>query len=269
MDAQQIEINRRFGREVNRQRRLKRYTQLRLANEVGVSQTHMGNIERGKRTPDLRLVADVDRALEADGRLERLWATLAGDGEPVWLDDLANLERHAVSIMESHEALFPALLQTEDYARSVVQTVSPCASQDEVKAAVKARMDRAQRFISATSPTYRAVLDKSILNGAWGGHGVMAGQLSHVVELLERGRVSIQIVGTGCHAGLAGPFTLIASPTSPDVVYVESADSGRMIDDPVRVQQFRVLFSDIQSEALSRKESLQLLRDELERLNHG
>ncbi|QVQ54123.1 helix-turn-helix transcriptional regulator [Spiractinospora alimapuensis] len=268
MDHLQKEINVRLGREISRLRRYSRYTQSRLAAEVGVSQTHIGNIERGERTPDVRLVADIDSALNAKGRLDKLWATLSGDGEPVWLDDLAQIEREAVSVMECHNALFPALLQTEAYAEVVTQCTSPWATGEEIRSTVQGRMKRATWFAESTTPSYRVVLDHSVITRTVGKAATSANQLAHVIALIERRRISAQLVAQGCHPGLGGPFALIASPTAPDVVYVESADAGRMVDDPVRVQQFRLLFSDIQAVALSPEESLQRMRDELEKVTH-
>ncbi len=254
---------------MSRLRRLRRYTQARLAKEVGVSQGHIGNVERGERTPDLRLVADLDHALEAAGRLEKIWSQLSGDGEPVWLDDLEDVERDAVSIMETHSDLFPALLQTEGYAYAAMRTFSPWPTEEEVKAGVKARLTRAERFASSAT-MYRAVLDASTLRRHPDNDPqLMAAQLSHVIKLIESGRISIQFVQSGWHPGLIGTFTLIASPLAPEVVYVESAHSGRLIDDPQAVQRFRVLFSDAQAIALSPPESLRLVREESERLNHA
>ena len=269
MDEQQSEANARFGRELSRLRRLHRFTQARLSSTVGVSQGHIGNIERGERTPDLRLVADLDRVLDAGGRLEKLWGQLTGDGEPVWLDDLADIERDAVSIMASCDTVFPSLLQTETYARAAVTTFSPWLSQEEVKASVKARMARAQRFTTSAT-MYRAVIDVSVLNRRPGNDAAaMAEQLARVVELAEDGRISIQLVDIGWHPGLVGTYTLLSPRAAPEVLYVESAHSGRVIDDIQAVQRFRVLLSDTQAVALSPEESLRLVREELEGLIHG
>ncbi|MDS1270181.1 helix-turn-helix transcriptional regulator [Lipingzhangella sp. LS1_29] len=270
MGHQQAEANVRFGREVSRLRRLSGFTQQRLAREVtGLSSSHLSNLELGRRSPNLRLVADLDQALHAEGRLQELWRKLTDDGEPAWLDDLANLEREATSIMESHIEVFPSLLQTEGYARSVARAVSPWATEDEISAMVTTRMERAQRFTEAAAPTYRAVLDGSIIRRHWGSNQVMAKQLRHVIHLVERGRISVQVADpTSGHPGLVGTFKLISSPVAPEVTYVESAHSGHLIDDPEQVQRFRILFADIQAAALSPRQSLPVLRDELEGMDH-
>lgn len=262
------EMNARFGRELSRQRRVSGYTQARLAKQVGVSQGHIGNIERGERTPDLRLISELDRNLSANGRLSTFWAQLSGDGEPVWLGDLGEMERQAVSIMEVKTELFPSLLQVESYAAAAVQVFSPWVAPGEAESSVQARMARARDFASSGS-MYRAVLDVAALTRRPGNdEGLMAEQLTHVVQMIEAGRVSLQVVTQGWHAGLVGSFKLIASESASEVVYVESAYAGRMVDDPQAVHRFRVLFSDVQAVALSPQESLRVLREELARVNH-
>ncbi|MFE6446879.1 helix-turn-helix domain-containing protein [Nocardiopsis dassonvillei] len=269
MEEQHPEANARFGRELSRRRRASGYTQERLGKQVGVSQGHIGNIERGERSPDLKLVTELDRVLGADGRLERFWGQLSGDGEPVWLDDLDQVERDAVSIMEVQTNLFPSVLQVESYAYAAVRVFSPWMTPDEVESSVRSRLARAQRFASSAT-VYRAVIDAAVLRRQPNSDAeLMAEQLRRVVDLVQDRRISIQLVTTGWHAGLVGTFKLIASSSAPEVVYVESAYSGRLLDDPQAVQRFRVLLSDAQAVALSPQESLHLLQEELARLDHG
>lgn len=261
----------RFGRELNRLRRLSGYTQERLAKEVGgFSSSHISNIERGETAPDLRLVRDFDRALGADGRLDRLWGQLTSSGEPVWLGALAELEAEAVSIMESQPVFVPSLLQTEDYAHAVIKATTPGRTKAEVTESVNTRMKRAQRFIESETPAYRAVLDRMVIERGWSNAGVMAEQLSRIVEQIECDRAVVQVVHLqGGHPGLRGPFKLITSLAAPDVVYTEAVDSGQVTDDAKRVGQFRLLYNDIQALALSPEQSLIFIKEELEKLNDG
>ncbi|MDS1271801.1 helix-turn-helix transcriptional regulator [Lipingzhangella sp. LS1_29] len=268
MGYQKQEADLRFGRELSRLRRLSGFTQDRLARSVECSQGHIGNLERGDRSPDLRLVAALDRELEAEGRLERLWSQLTNVREPAWLDDLANIEREAITLAESQIGVIPSLLQIREYAASVIRATSPWMTKGEIKESIDSRIERAERFTSSEYPTYRAVLDESIVRRHLDDREATAKQLSHLVDLIERDRISLQIVKAGCHPGQIGPFKLITSPAAPDVVYVESAHAGHIIDDSLQVHQFRLLLGDLQAIALSPPESLALVRAELEGLNH-
>lgn len=267
MDKDIQEAARRFGRELARVREMTGMTQGRLANHLGVSSSHVSNLERGYRTPKGQAVALADKVLSAEGRLVRLWEELTNSGRSAWLEELADLERGAVAIMESQIALFPSLLQTEEYARALVTTLSPWMTPGEVDTSVRVRRERAERFVSAQTPIHWAVVDQTAVTRHIGTDSLMKSQLSHVVDLMEKGRISLQIV-TGRHPGLVGPFKIISPSSAPDVVYAESAHSGQIIDAPEDVRRFRLTFGAVQAAALSLEESARLVERTLEGLGH-
>ncbi|GAA1754609.1 helix-turn-helix transcriptional regulator [Streptomonospora arabica] len=261
------DVARRFGRELSRLRENADITQAKLAKELEISSSHLSNIERGERTPKGSLIAQVDKALSADGHLVRLWEELTGSGRSVWLDELADLEQEATAIMESQTVMFPSLLQTEAYAKAAVSTLSPWVTQEEAAISVRNRMERAERFLASQKPLHWAVLDQSVITRKMGSIDLHKEQLSHVARLIERERVSIQIV-SGRHSGLAGPFKIISPPGGSDVVYAESAHSGQVIDTPEDVRKFRLLYGATQAAALSPEESARLILKTLEGLEH-
>ncbi|MDT0304392.1 helix-turn-helix domain-containing protein [Streptomonospora wellingtoniae] len=249
---------RRFGRELARLREISGITQGTLANQLGISSSHISNLERGYRTPKGPVIPKLDKALNAEGRLTRLWEDLTHNGRPVWLDELAELERRAVSILECQTAILPSLLQTEDYARSVMTTLTPWADQEQIEAGVQRRKKRTDWFFTYREPIYWAVIDETVITREVGGPGLMKSQMAHVSDLVESGRISVQLV-RGQHPGLRGPFKIISPSTAPDVVYVESARSGQVIDSPDDVRRFRLVYGAIQAAALSPQESAQLI----------
>ncbi|RCV55974.1 transcriptional regulator [Marinitenerispora sediminis] len=257
-----------FGRTLRETRRLAGKTQERLAREVGVSSSHLSNVESGYRFPPSYLVASLDKALETGGRLLRLWEQLTDRGRPAWLTALADLEREATTILDCQTTLFPGLLQTEEYARVVLKAAAPWASADFLASSVEARLGRGQRFVESESPILWTVLDEMIVKRCVGSPEIMRNQLSWVVDLVERGRVTVQIipVSTTHHPGLAGPFRVISAPANPDVVYAESIHSGQIIDEPTDVARYRLVYGALQAAALSPPQSLSLLRKELEGL---
>lgn len=260
----------RFGREITRVRRNAGITQSRLARMVGVSSSHLSNIERGVRTPAPALVGALDHALGEDGRLIRAWEDLTGTGRPAWLNELADVEREALSIQEFQLAVFSSLLQTEEYARALISGATPLWTPAQVENGVAERMARARRFASAAQPAMRLVIDGTVITRRIGGSAVMADQLAHVIQLVESGRISMQIINLArAHPGLLGPFKIISSATTPHLVYAESAYSGQLIDDPEAVQRYRLMFGDIQASALDPDDSLRIIRDEMESIRHG
>lgn len=259
----------RFGREITHVRRNAGITQSRLARSVEVSSSHLSNIERGVRFPTPTLVGALDHALSEDGRLIRVWEDLTGTGRPAWLSELAELEREALSIQEFQLVAFPGALQTEAYARQLIGLEAPLIGTALMEASLKARMERAQRFVAAEQPAMRLVIDKSVIKRRIGGNAIMADQLAHVADLIESGRVLVQIIDVlDAYPGMRGSFEILSSSTAPDVVYAESAYSGQLIDEPEAVQRFRLMFGDMQAAAHSPERTLRLIQEELEGIRH-
>ena len=70
-----------LGAEIRDRRTDAELTLEQLANQVGFSQQHISEVERAKTTPGAAFVAAVDRALEADGAIERLLPLVLEDRE--------------------------------------------------------------------------------------------------------------------------------------------------------------------------------------------
>ena len=71
----------RLGAEIRDRRTDAELTLEQLAKQVGFSQQHISEVERAKTTPGAAFVAAVDRALEADGAIERLLPPVLADRE--------------------------------------------------------------------------------------------------------------------------------------------------------------------------------------------
>lgn len=57
-------INRQLGEKVQRLRKTQGYTQEELAEYIGISRTHMGHIEQGRKSPSLELVDRIAKKLK-------------------------------------------------------------------------------------------------------------------------------------------------------------------------------------------------------------
>ncbi|OYX58025.1 MAG: transcriptional regulator [Brevundimonas subvibrioides] len=55
-----------FGRNVRRRRLDKGITLEALAHDVGLSYSYVGELERGRRNPTLKVIEQIARALEVD-----------------------------------------------------------------------------------------------------------------------------------------------------------------------------------------------------------
>lgn len=115
------------------------------------------------------------------------------------------------------------------------------------------------------------VVDESILSRRYGSAGIMRDQLAYVVELAESKRLMVQMVRAGepRHPGNSGPFKLITSPYAPEALYTESTREGQLSTHDEHIKRYRMLFAALQGVAANPDETLEALRKEIKRLDHG
>lgn len=256
-----------YGKEVRRLRQEQGMTQTTLAKRVRSSKTGVSDLERGLMSPSPQLRSELD-AMLAPGKLRHLWKELTGSGGEVWKFEIAELIDNASAVYEYEIMVFPAYLQTEEYAHALIRFAAPWLSRDEVARRAKERAARATRIAQDMTPRIWLVLDDSILARRYGSADVVRGQLEHVIDLVERDRISVQFVPAGepRHPGNSGAFKLITTDHIPEVLVAESIREGQVITNTMEVANYRMTFASLQSVAISPERTLTALRDEVKRL---
>nr|WP_230985166.1 helix-turn-helix transcriptional regulator [Microbispora oryzae] len=191
------------------------------------------------------------------------WWHYYDDVLPSWFETYVGLEQSAVSIRNYEVQFVPELLQTEDYARVMVRLAHPGAHADEVERRVRLRMDR-QKVLTRPGPaTLWAVVDEAVLRRPVGGAEVMRAQLRHLLDLLERPNVSLQIhsFSVGGHAAAGGPFSVLrfAEADIPDVVYLEQLISAIYLDKRDETDRYLAVMERLCVEAETVSETRKLL----------
>jgi hypothetical protein len=157
--------------------------------------------------------------------------------------------------------LIPGLLQTEAYARAVLET-HPNTSRDVVEERVAARMAR-QVILDREEPPppmLWVLLDENVLTREVGGPKVMHDQLGHLAEAARRPNVTVQVIpGVGAHPGLLGAFAIAEVTGLPTIVYLETAHEGQTLADPDVGARMSVRFDALRTEALTGRASLSLI----------
>lgn len=123
-------------------------------------------------------------ALVRDGT-ERNWVQIGGK-LPGPLRDLIRFENEAVALYNYESTLVPGLLQTGDYARTVIRAGNPLLSEDEVDQMVTTRMSRQALLSRYRGPTLSVIVDEMVLRRPVGEPGVMHGQLQHLLSMAQR-----------------------------------------------------------------------------------
>ncbi|WP_236568152.1 Scr1 family TA system antitoxin-like transcriptional regulator, partial [Nocardiopsis sp. FR6] len=106
-------------------------------------------------------------------------------------------------------------------------------------------------------------------NTPYGSPKIQREQLAHVASLVDSDRLTVQMVPTDSprHAGNSGPRRIITTADEPEVVYMESAEEGRIITDSAGIFRSRLLFTALQGAARDPQETLQAIRDEMRKID--
>jgi transcriptional regulator with XRE-family HTH domain len=263
--------NVRFGQAMARARKRTGKTQEALARSLGCSKGHISHIECGYRRLAQVSVPEVDRELQAEGRLTRLYEELYEPHQLDWLDKLHHLQAEAELIREYHNTLVPGLLQTPEFAGAVIEAGGPWLKRAEIEERVAARMQRSKAILEMDTPHLNVVLDDMVVKRPVATPQVMLGQCKKLLQLAESQRVVLQFYpwDSRPHAGLNGPLTLLSSGTAPDVLHAESVYLGQSFDDPAAVRRYGMLFARLQANARSQSESARFLQEVMREYEHA
>ncbi|MFG1874596.1 helix-turn-helix transcriptional regulator [Sphaerisporangium sp. NPDC049003] len=251
-----------LGAEMRKRRIRANLTQDRLARTIQFSQSLVGFIERGERTPSQNFMQRYDDALNAGGELVRLWAHLTRGASPRWFRNWLEVEHEAHTLHSWEPLVVPGLLQTDAYARVVIRG-EPGLTEEQVETAVQARMERQKILTQSTPPMLWVVLDEGVLHRPIGGNKTMHRQLERLLEADESPRVSIQIVPLtlGATTGTSGGFIIAQLPGDGDTVYIESATHGHVTNRLEDVEAIRARYDKIRADAHPQHVSIQLIRE--------
>ncbi|WP_425271113.1 helix-turn-helix domain-containing protein [Micromonospora arborensis] len=162
------------------------------------------------------------------------WWHRYGDVLPTWFQSYLGLEA-AAALIRSYEVQFvPGLLQTREYARSVVLLGHGTADPAEIDRRVALRMRRQQLLRRENPPQLWAVVDEAALRRPIGGPAVMRGQLAALIEATKSPNIRLQVIpfAAGGHAAAGGAFTILrfGDQELPDIVYIEQLTSAIYLD---------------------------------------
>ncbi|PRX95754.1 hypothetical protein CLV72_109367 [Allonocardiopsis opalescens] len=190
------------------------------------------------------------------------------DARPAWLEELGVEIEQSDAVYDYCVITWPGYMQTPDYARVLVEQAVPWLAPEEAERRIAERVSQTQRMTEANRPMLWVVADESILWRRFGGASVTRDQLDHVMRLVEAGRVHLQFMQADAehHPGNSGPFKLLSSTRRPDVLYTESTREGQLVTDTDDVVHYRMLFAQLQGAAMPVADTLDRLRNTVERL---
>jgi len=216
--------------------------------EIRSSESKISRMELGRVGFKERDVADLLTLYGVDDGEERTrllalardannpgWWHRFGDVLPNWFQSYLGLEA-AAALIRTYEVQFvPGLLQTQEYARSVVLLGHGRAKDDEIDRRVELRMQRQQILTRPDPVKLWVVVDEAALRRPIGGLDIMRSQVEALLEAntsLPNVRLQVIPFNAGGHAAAGGAFSILRFPDEdlPDVVYIEQLTSALYLD---------------------------------------
>jgi transcriptional regulator with XRE-family HTH domain len=245
-----------------------------VGSQLLCSATKISRLETGSRRASLRDVRDLSRLYQvtdqaqADelmdlARQARQVAWWTEYEEPVF-SPLFGLEQEATVITSYSMYYVPALLQSSDYARSIIKGIERKISPDVLDQRVEARLHRQRLLELQTPPHYRALLDEAVLHRQVGSSAIMRAQLESMLAAIREEKVTLQVIpfDAGAHASTDSNFDFLEfgedSHQRP-VVYIEGLFTNRYLERPVEVERYREALEYLRDAALSPRDSIGLI----------
>ena len=273
---------RRLAAELRRLRDLADLTGEEVAERLGWSGSKISRIELNRtevKASDLTELLDLydvhgthrtDLVALSKIRRSRGWWSAYSDVMAPEYAAYIELEAEADSALCWSPQLVHGLLQTEEYARAVIESNlgwQPNTPPGKIQRLIEVRLAR-QRIVTG-SDTLRltVILDQSVLLRQVGDAAVMHRQLDYLAQASRRPNVTLRVlplagfhpVGTGSFSLLVFPPLLGVGPSS-DVLYVEQLTRNEVfVDEEAEVYEYRLAFEQLAAEALSPEATRRLI----------
>ena len=249
-----------FGKQLKKERLAHGWSLPELSRRTGIDAGHLSRIENGRRPPTEAIALACDAVFP--GR--RGWfleyyeesKSWAPPGFRVW----AEYEDKAARLTVWSPGVIHGLLQTEDYARALLQT-SPRVSDEVVAARLTSRMSRQRRVLIREDdpPSACCIVDHAALYRCVGSPDIMAAQMRHLATTAAMPTVTMQVLPAIAHPATQSGFMI-----ADGVAYAEHVAGGYVFSDRETVTSIEQLFDTLRGECYRVSESLAVIGKALE-----
>lgn len=280
---------RRLGAELRALREQAGLTIDEVAKALECSVSKVSRLETGQGIPYRRDVRDLlDRYGIADqARRDRLMRWVRDGNRQGWWDDFSDvlapdpenpllpdnlsryvaLEQDASEVRTFEAMVVHGLLQTEDYARALFNTLST-ANEEATERLVELRMRRQRRLYADEDPLIlQMVLDEAVLYRSVGGPQVMRQQLARLLTDAQRPNITLRVLpfSIGAHRSVSGSFVVLAFADTDDndLVYIEGHVGDLYLEKEHDVEVYEELFDVLVGQCLTVDQSAKLIADVL------
>jgi transcriptional regulator with XRE-family HTH domain len=253
-----------------------------VSSALGWSESKLSRIETahtGITEADLdRLLTAYDVRVEDRDRLRdlarrsrvRAWWTPYRSSVPDPYDEFVALEAEAIGICEWEALIVPGLLQTDEYARSVIEVGADIGDTETIQRRLALRMARQAVLTRDPPPALQLIVDEAVLYREVGGPDVLSRQLVRLVEASHRPGLELLVLpfSAGAHAGQTESFMVLEfeEGTRSPVVHSEGLTGGLFRVTPDEVEVYQDALDDLRERALSAEESRTVIAEREESL---
>jgi transcriptional regulator with XRE-family HTH domain len=229
---------RRLRDALRKAREAQQLTQKQAADDLDWSMSKLVRIEAGTvnvSTTDLKALLQL-YAITAEAQVANLLEIARNTRRAPWYSkyqevigapfaEFLGYERSASTIKAFTQLIIPGLIQTDDYARAILQ-VRRVSRVDE---RVDLRMERQELLDQEDCPEISYVIDEAALHRRVGGSAVMRRQLRRFREVMDHPKISLGIIpfSAGAHQSMSNSFTVLEfADWDEDVLYQETAQGS-------------------------------------------
>jgi transcriptional regulator with XRE-family HTH domain len=259
-----------LGAELRDARKKADKTIVQVAEALGYHHSTISRWERGETMPT---VADIGAVLVVLGitgdHRDQLIELARHDSVLDWVAPgmgkqlalLIEYERIAHRVAEINPVLIPGLLQTSDYARSLM--LGAGATPGEADRGTKTRMDRQDVLTRKQRPVhYLAIFGEYALRYPACDDVVMVEQLGHLITMGARPNVTIEVVPFDQRytRALEGRFILLEFNDGTGIVHLESYSATTTLTNEHAVRDYQHTVETIRRRTLGEQDSAALIR---------
>lgn len=270
-------LRRRLRTELRTARLDSNRTQEQVARAMEWSMSKMNRIEKAKTgigANDLKALLGF-YGIRDKARTEELVALARAARENPWwsqyrgiapekLLELIDYESAASAVSQFEPMFVPGILQTEEYARAVLQVFyDEKSAAERLTSMVELRTTRTNLLTRENAPNFSFVLDESVIHRVVGSSAIMSRQFQHLANLARLPNVTIQVVPftAGPHPGMKGPFEVVQFADTPDenIVFLEGPRGDIIGEDQEETEDYLKAFMHITAVSLSPSDSVKRL----------
>ena len=227
-----------FANQLRGWRAKRGWSQAELADQLGYSTALVSQIGQEHKPPSAEFAARCDEVFDTPATFADLQELVAREAWPSYFAPVIDSETRAAQVHEWEQRVVPGLLQTEDYARSVIRAGQPRISPDELERKVGSRLERQAIFArDAGRPMYWVVVHEGVLRHVVGSPEIMQTQLDRLIDAADSPDILIQVLSYSAsdHPGTDGPILVFDFADAPSSGYTECNGGGMIIEQAEQV----------------------------------